>query len=160
MKSLLPRAMRLLAQRDYSEQEMRRKLAAHSPFDGFSKDRYAEKTPISEESINQVIEYCHQHNWLNDADYARRFIISRSNKGYGSQRIQSELQQKGINRDEIRHAMSECEVDWYLKAREVAVRRFGYELPTDWKEKSKVQRYLAYRGFMQDEIQSVFTDSE
>lgn len=155
MKSLLPRAMRLLAQRDYSEQEMRRKLAALSPF-----DRTVEKEPISKESIDQAIEYCHQYNWLNDAEYSRKFIISRSHKGYGRQRIQSELQQKGIDRDDISRAMQKCEIDWYEKAKKVATQRFGNDIPSDWKERSKMQRYLAYRGFAQDEIQSVFTDSE
>lgn len=156
MKSLLSRAMRLLAQRDFSEQEMRHKLMAHSSFNTFSKT--AENTPVSKESIDQVIAYCFEHNWLNDANYARRFITFRSNRGYGPQRIQSELQQKGIRRDDIHLAMSECEIDWHEKAKELAIKRFGSKLPTDWKEKSKVQRYLAYRGFMQDEIQSVFSD--
>ncbi|MDR0805496.1 MAG: recombination regulator RecX [Enterobacteriaceae bacterium] len=160
MKTLLPRAMRLLAQRDFSEQEMRRKLAAHSSFGCFGNHHSAENVPVSEESIDQVIAYCYQHNWLNDTNYACRFVLSRSNKGYGSQRIQSELQQKGISRDDISLAMSECGIDWYEKARELASKRFGSELSTDWKEKSKVQRYLAYRGFIQDEIQSVFADSE
>lgn len=155
MNSLLPRAMRLLSQRDYSEQEMRRKLAAHSPF-----DRSKEKIPVSQETIDKVIEYCYQHNWLNDLQFTQRFIISRSRKGYGPQRIQSELQQKGIDRDDIRRALSECDVDWFEMAKELAARRFGSPLPTDWKEKSKVQRYLSYRGFMQDEIQYVFTDCE
>ena len=155
MNSLLPRAMRLLSQRDYSEHEMRRKLAAHSPF-----DRSTDKPLISPESIDQVIEYCYQHNWLNDVQFTQRFIVSRSRKDYGPQRIQAELQQKGIDRDDIRRAIAECEVDWFELAKELAVRRFGSPLPTEWKEKSKVQRYLSYRGFMQDEIQYVFTDSE
>ncbi|WP_159567145.1 regulatory protein RecX [Budvicia diplopodorum] len=155
MNSLLPRAMRLLSQRDYSEQEMRRKLAAHSPF-----DRTTEKIPVSQESIDNVIEYCYQHSWLNDVQFTQRFIVSRSRKGYGPQRIQSELQQKGIGRDEVRRALSESDVDWFEMAKDLAIRRFGSPLPADWKAKSKVQRYLSYRGFTQDEIQYVFTDCE
>lgn len=155
MNSLLPRAMRLLSQRDYSEQEMRRKLTMHSPF-----HRSKEKISIPQETVDKIIEYCYQHNWLNDFQFTQRFIIIRSRKGYGPQRIQSELQQKGIKLEDICRALSECDVDWFKMAKNLSTRRFGSSLFTDWKEKSKVHRYLSYRGFRQDEIQYVCNDCE
>lgn len=163
MNDLLSRAMRLLSQRDHSEAELRRKLAAQ-PF--MAKARFGTKTPPSsaplpEEPVDpavieQVIAYCYQHNWLDDQRFARSYIGSRSRKGYGAQRIRSELMQKGVDKDTVQTALAECEIDWCAHAREVALRKFGEPLPKEWKDKAKVQRYLLYRGFFQEEIQSIY----
>ena len=103
MNDLLSRAMRLLSQRDHSEAELRRKLAAQ-PF--VAKARFGGKgphapasPPVAEEPVDpalieQVITYCYQHNWLDDKRFAHSYIGSRSRKGYGAQRIRSELMQR------------------------------------------------------------------
>jgi regulatory protein len=157
---LLSRAMRLLSQRDHSEAELRRKLAAQ-PF--AARGRMATKPPtatpvepIDPTVVEQVIAYCYQHNWLDDPRFAVSYIGSRSRKGYGAQRIRSELMQKGVDKDTVQTALAECEIDWCAHAREVALRKFGEPLPKEWKDKAKVQRYLLYRGFFQEEIQSIY----
>ncbi|MGX8940432.1 regulatory protein RecX [Symbiopectobacterium sp. Eva_TO] len=65
-------AMRLLAVRDHSEGELRRKLTARvdPAFDAAD--------------IDAALEYCHEHGWLDDARFAQRYIHGRSRKGYGS----------------------------------------------------------------------------
>lgn len=158
----LSRAMRLLSQRDHSEAELRRKLAAQ-PF--FAQPRFAGKcsTPSHDEPVDpaiveQIIAYCYQHNWLDDRRFANSYIGSRSRKGYGAQRIRSELMQKGVEKELIQTALAECEIDWCEQAKQVAQRKFGESLPKEWKDKAKVQRYLLYRGFFQEEIQSIYRD--
>jgi regulatory protein len=167
MNDLLSRAMRLLSQRDHSEAELRRKLAAQ-PF--VAKARFGGRgphapasPPVAEEPVDpalieQVIAYCYQHNWLDDKRFAHSYIGSRSRKGYGAQRIRSELMQKGVDKALVQDALAECDIDWCEQAKQVAQRKFGDALPTDWKEKAKVQRYLLYRGFFQEEIQSIYRD--
>lgn len=159
---LISRAMRLLSQRDHSEAELRRKLAA-PPF--MANARFSSKSPteLPEEPVDpaiieQVISYCYQHNWLDDRRFANSFIASRSRKGYGAQRIRSELMQKGVDKEIVQDALAECEIDWCEQAREIALRKFGDPLPVEWKEKAKVLRYLLYRGFFQEEIQSIYRD--
>ncbi|AJJ70608.1 recombination regulator RecX [Yersinia pseudotuberculosis] len=110
MNDQLSRAMRLLSQRDHSESELRRKLAA-PPFSakgnwgkrsGAKSSNLVESNPVEsnlaesnaiEESdpqvIEQVIDYCYQHNWLDDSRFAASYINSRSRKGYGVQRIET-----------------------------------------------------------------------
>ncbi len=135
---------------------MRRKLlTAHSSF-----RTQGEREPVSEEDVNGVIEYCRQHGWLNDSDYGVRFVESRSRKGYGPRRILLEMQQKGINQEEAKAALASCDLDWFALAKEAAYRKSNGTLPVDWKEKAKLQRYLIQRGFRQDEIHAVFSDSE
>lgn len=185
INTLINRAMRLLSQRDHGETELRRKLLIPPmPFvkpqnkkNSWSSRKKAEQNAfvdeevvrakpqprpvqeeIAEEHVQAVIDYCYQHHWLDDAKFASRYISGRSNKGYGAQRIRSELLQKGVDKEIITVALENTEVDWCVLARDLAVRKFGENLPTDWKEKSKVLRYLLYRGFFQEEIQSIYRD--
>lgn len=159
---LISRTMHLLSQRDHSEAELRRKLAAQS---FVANARFGAKSPteppedpVDPAVIEQVIAYCYQHNWLDDRRFANSFIASRSRKGYGAQRIRSELMQKGVEKEIVQAALAECEIDWCEQAREIALRKFGDPLPVEWKEKAKVLRYLLYRGFFQEEIQSIYRD--
>ena len=185
INTLINRAMRLLAQRDHGETELRRKLLIPPmPFvkpqnkksswasrkkpaqNEFAEEEAVRAKPeprpvpedIPEEHVQAVIDYCYQHQWLDDAKFASRYISGRSHKGYGAQRIRSELLQKGVDKEIITVALENTDVDWCALARDLAVRKFGENLPTDWKEKSKVLRYLLYRGFFQEEIQSIYRD--
>ncbi|GBU13951.1 recombination regulator RecX [Enterobacterales bacterium] len=186
INALISRAMRLLSQRDHGEMELRRKLqtppiafnkptyskpaktSARKSTLSFSKEWQEEEAQkknerqipedISPEHVQAVIDYCYQHNWLDDAKFADRYISGRSNKGYGAQRIRSELQQKGVDKEIITTALENTDVDWCAIAHDLAVRKFDEPLPTDWKEKSKVMRYLLYRGFFNEEIQSIYRD--
>ncbi|MGL4486667.1 MAG: regulatory protein RecX [Yersinia sp. (in: enterobacteria)] len=158
MNELLNRAMRLLSQRDHSEFELRRKLVAQ-PFS--ARGNWQKRTSIENRdphAIEQVIAYCYQHGWLDDSRFATSYINSSGRKGYGAQRIRSELMQKGIDKERIQTAFEISKINWFLLAREVAQGKFGETLPVEWKEKAKVQRYLLCRGFFQEEIQAIYND--
>lgn len=79
---LLDRAVRILAVRDHSEQELRRKLAA--PIMGKNGP---EEIDATAEDYERVIARCHEHGYLDDSRFVARFIASRSRKGYGPARI-------------------------------------------------------------------------
>ncbi len=151
---LLDRAMRVLSQRDHSRDELKRKLQLSSQRAAYLKQE--ENVPIPDELLEKVLDWCQESGWLNDQRFTERFIQSRARKGYGSQRVRMELQQKGISRDEINQAMMDTEVDWSQCAAELAKRKFGEPLPQTWAEKSKVQRFLMSKGFMMEDIQGVF----
>lgn len=104
---LLDRAVRILAVRDHSEQELRRKLAA--PVMGKNGP---EEIDATAEDYDRVIAWCYEHQYLDDDRFIARFIASRSRKGYGPARIRQELNQKGIARESTEKAMRECEIDW------------------------------------------------
>lgn len=151
---LLDKVTRILAQRDHSEAEVRRKIALSVQRAAFLKEAAPE--PIDEDALEKVILWCHEHDWLNDARFAQRFIASRSRKGYGPQRIRMELTQKGINREQSEQAFEACEIDWATQAYDIAERKFGLPFPVEWKEKAKMQRFLQARGFFSEDIQAVF----
>ncbi|WP_038914466.1 recombination regulator RecX [Dickeya zeae] len=167
MPNVLRYAMNVLAVRDHSEMELRRKIAAYlqsnlecenlerEALEGESTERCAVLSEFDTQ-VEQAVFSCRQQGWLDDERYAQRYISSRSRKGYGRQRICSELSQRGIDKSIQRVALQSCDIDWYLQAQAVANRKFGSPLPTSWQERAKVQRYLLYRGFSHDEIQSIY----
>lgn len=70
--------------------------------------------------------------------------------------MRQELGQKGISREAIERAMRECEIDWAPLARDQAIRKYGEPLPVDFAEKVKVQRFLLYRGYLMEDIQTIW----
>ncbi|MGP2416686.1 regulatory protein RecX [Pantoea ananatis] len=151
---LLDRAMRLLGQRDHSREELKQKLQLSAQRSAWMKQKDPEI--IMPELMEKVLNWCGENGWLNDERFTARFIQSRSRKGFGSQRIRLELAQKGISRDAIDLAMEETDIDWSACAAELAEKKFGHPLPTEWKEKAKVQRFLHAKGFLSEDIQQVF----
>lgn len=148
---LLDRAMRILGMRDHSEQEFRRKLTAP-----VMTKTGPEPVDATEDDINNVVNWCYENRYLDDARFARQFIASRSRKGYGPARIRQELTQKGIDRETAEEAMRESDIDWIEIAREQAQRKYGDQLPAVFAEKVKVQRFLLYRGFLMEDIKELW----
>ncbi|MFG6653736.1 recombination regulator RecX [Scandinavium sp. M-37] len=148
---LLDRAIRILAMRDHSEKELRRKLVAPV----LTKNG-PEPIDAPPEEVDKVVAWCQESNYLDDARFTRQFIASRSRKGYGPARIRQELNQKGISRTDIEHAMYDCDIDWMALARDQALRKYGEPLPTAFAEKVKVQRFLLNRGYLMEDIQQIW----
>jgi regulatory protein len=148
---LLDRAIRILAMRDHSEKELRRKLVAP-----VMTKNGLEPMDAPPEDVDKVVAWCQESNYLDDSRFTRQFIASRSRKGYGPARIRQELNQKGICRSDIDQAMFDCEIDWEDLARQQAYRKFGEPLPTAFAEKVKVQRFLLTRGYLMEDIQQIW----
>ncbi len=147
---LLDRAVRILAVRDHSEQELRRKLSAPV----MSKNG-PEEIDATAEDYDRVVAGA--MSIITDDDrFASRFLASRGRKGYGPARIRQELNQKGVARESIEKAMRECDIDWCELAKEQAIRKYGEPLPREFSEKVKIQRFLLYRGFLMEDIQDIW----
>lgn len=153
---LLERATRILAMRDHSEAEFRRKLVQSGERAArFAKSEAPPEPPTTEE-LDRVVYWCYQHGWLDDAHFAERYLAGRSRKGYGPQRIRQELGQKGVEKSLIDEALSAAEIDWQSQAFNLAERKFGHPLPTAWEQKVKVQRYLMTKGFYMEDIRAIY----
>ena len=148
---LLDRAIRILAMRDHSEQELRRKLVA--PVMSKNGPEALDATP---DELEQVVAWCIENRYLDDNRFVGQLIASRSRKGYGPARIRQELSQKGIARQAVEQAMRECDIDWVSLARAQAQRKYGEPLPSAFAEKVKIQRFLLYRGYLMEDIQEIW----
>lgn len=130
------RVLYLLKASDKTEQELRRKLQ-----DGF----YPEK------AVNYAINFVKDYHYIDDRDYARRYVESQSSKKSRRQ-IGYNLQQKGLPKEIIKELLEEGPVDeqsqicQYLKKKGY----LGREL--DRTERQKAMQALGRKGFDYEEI--------
>jgi len=127
-------ALHFLAYRPRSEREVRDRL------------RRGEYAP---EIIEQVIGKLHGWRYLDDADFARRWVEGRTaQKPRGARLLQQELRNKGIDAETAREAISEAELDELAAATELARKRVGaYAGEEPLVVRRRVGAFLARRGY-------------
>lgn len=132
--------LRLLSRRDYSAAELRQKLRQR----GFADDL-----------IEQQLMDVQARGWQSDERYQAMFVRSKISRGDGPLKIQAAAQHKGLNKTAVRESIANEEVDWQALALARLQRRFG-EPPQhlDPKQRAKIQRHLAQRGFPFEVIQT------
>lgn len=133
--------MDFLARREYGQTELIKKLADK----GFERH-------VAAQAITQLTD----EGLQSDQRFAESFVQSRISQGKGPVRIRLDLGQRGISDSTIEIAIEEADPDWRVLAREQRHKKFGASSPSDFKEKARQMRFLQYRGFEQDHIQSAF----
>ena len=131
-------AMDLLARREHSSKELRRKLIS----------RHYEGLVIDEVLASLVHE-----RLLSNERFAEGYVYFRSKKGFGPVRLRQELRERGIDDELI-----ECHLDgieWQQLAVTTWKKKFGVVMPEDYQAQTKQMRFLQYRGFTTEQIQAV-----
>ncbi|NKB47680.1 MAG: RecX family transcriptional regulator [Legionellales bacterium] len=106
--------------------------------------------------IENVLQELVTQGWQSDERWAQSLIHSRMQRGYGPLRICAELKQHGLDAQQITQYLAAHESDdWYALCQQVQRKRFKH-WPQDALALSKQQRFLQYRGFNHEQIQSVF----
>jgi regulatory protein len=127
--------MDLLARREHSQLELRRKLQRR----------------FDKHELDQALSVLADENLQSDERFAQSYTRERMLRGYGPLRIESELRQRGVLRHTIDRAIAivpEAEgLSWREMAEQALQRKFGDEPPVDLKEKARRLRFLSYRGF-------------
>jgi regulatory protein len=75
-------------------------------------------------------------------------------------RIRRELQDRGVSEELVERAFEALDVDWSKAIAAVREKKFGRELPSDFKERSRQSRFLQYRGFSGEQIRRLFRPAE
>lgn len=101
-----------------------------------------------------MIDLTHS-GYLNDQRLIENFIRSRQTRGYGPERIRLELQKRGLEVETIAEQLQITDNAWLVEARKVWQKHFKGQKPKDFKTKAKQMRFLQYRGFTQEQIESV-----
>ena len=171
-RSLKARALQLLAQRDQSPVELRRKLLSHA------REMARRSDPISESSeggsgqplanpsavpeampvdiagvdrpsnnpaveVDAVLAWLAERRFLSVERFAESRVSARSPR-FGNIRIRQELARHGVALSpEADRALAASELE---RAQAVRARKFS-ACPTDAKERARQARFLAARGF-------------
>ena len=109
---------------------------------------YLYKNKISGEIIDTVIPILNEKKYLNDEDYARRYLNDAMNiKKYGKIKIIYMLRSKGIKNDIIEKIMTDYDYELeYLNAEDLLSKKLDAE-EKDPKKINSAKKYLQGRGF-------------
>jgi regulatory protein len=161
----------LLAQRDHSRVELKRKLMPHAralvlaELAAQAENQTArpvvpalvlptpDGAPMASaaERVNEVLDWLQARDYLSDTRFAESRTHARSAK-FGNLRIRHELSQHGVTlTPESAQRLKDTEFE---RARELHARKFGCS-PSTAAEHAKQSRFLAGRGFSADAIRQV-----
>jgi regulatory protein len=118
----------------------------------FLLTQYLKKKEYTATAIASAIDYAKEHGYLDDADYARRFIrTSKRRKAVGALRIKSELMKKGVSKEIADQALKDTgfSTDDYDEVYAAAEKKMksvaGKKNP-----EQKLAYFLRSRGFRDD----------
>ncbi|MDH5326060.1 MAG: recombination regulator RecX [Gammaproteobacteria bacterium] len=135
-------AMNMLARREHSCAELKRKLQTKS---------------YPKNLIETVVEQLRAENLQNDSRFTESYIRFRVQKGFGPIKIQHELKERGVDEDLIQVFLDMSDERWDEAAEEARAKRFGVAVPEDPKEKAKQARFLQYRGYGHSHMKALFS---
>lgn len=91
--------------------------------------------------------------------FTENFIYWRRNKGYGPIHISNELKARGIPSEMIAEHLDITDNAWLIEVRKLWQKRFKNKAAKDFKSLAKQMRYLQYRGYTREQIDSVVPSS-
>ncbi len=136
-------AVGLLARREHSRLEIRRKLGSRGIEDGV---------------ISRILDVLVQRGDLDERRFVETYVHHRRQRGYGPRRIQMELQERGIADELLGDYLDERDDRWQQLALEVKLKKFGASAPGSIKDRAKQMNFLQYRGFTMPQINKLFRD--
>ena len=144
-KAARKKAMDFLARREYGREELIGRLKAGG-FDAV----------IAEDAVARLAE----EGLQDDVRFAGNFASAKLGRGTGPLRIRQALIEKGLRESVADDALDELDADWDQQAREVRLKKFGEDIPSDFKEKARQMRFLQYRGFDHDQIRAAMREQD
>ena len=135
------KAMDLLARREHSSEELRRKLASYD---------------FDEDAISATVRVLQSEGLQSDIRYTESYVNQRFQAGMGPLKIRFELRQKGID-DAIAETFLDPLADrWETSMQRQREKRFGETIPDDYAERMRQARFLQNRGFSPEAVMRLF----
>jgi regulatory protein len=130
--SAAARAVALLARREHSERELRRKL---------------EEREFGPEEIDEAVTLLQSQALQSDLRFAEMLLRTRVAAGCGPLRLAAEWSQHGIDGGTQSHVLEQAGIDWSDLAVEALQRRFGSVPEADARSRRRCIDFLLRRGF-------------
>ncbi|MBY0267234.1 MAG: recombination regulator RecX [Burkholderiales bacterium] len=124
------RALRHLARREYTRQELARVLAPHAE---------------NEAEVDAVLDEFSQRGWLSETRAAEQLVHARRER-YGPMRIRRDLEARGVSAEVIGSTVASLKEGELEAARVVWQKKFR-EPAANAAERAKQARFLMGRGF-------------
>ncbi|MEJ2309903.1 MAG: regulatory protein RecX [Gammaproteobacteria bacterium] len=131
-RDVVQHGIRLLADREHSRLELRRKLLALDYDPGI---------------VEEALQNLEKQGLLSDERFTEQYINVLKRKGFGPLRMRALLRERGINDTMIHAWVDNRDDEWRHVMIESARRKFGHRQDEDFKHKARVARFLEYRGF-------------
>lgn len=132
-------ALRLLARREHSAQELRTKLRGR-------------RCPPA--LVDKVLNTLRDEGALSDRRFADTYVQARFDRGYGPLRIEAELRERGIGGLQAAEAMAGFAPMWVASADRQRRKRFGSGTPAGFSERARQMRFLQQRGFTGEQVRA------
>lgn len=117
---------------------------------------YLQRKDYEPEIIDSVIAYLTERGYVNDADFARRWVENRRLlKTTSKRRLVQELRQKRVSSADIESALATDNTDEREVLRELAERK-----KSKYPDRLKFMQYLARQGYNYDDIKAVLSEEE
>lgn len=147
--SAMDAAVRILAPRQHTEAELRRKLG---------------KRGFDPETVDAVLAECRGRKYVDDAATARFYLAELIRKDYGVNRVRQAMRQKGFRNaliGEISETYAGSAEERAAARKALAKKRPALARETDVrKRREKAYRFLAGKGFTGEAIQAAMADGE
>ncbi len=134
-RSISEVAVGLLARREHSRTELRRKL---------------KKKGFDEDNIDRVIEQLLSNKLLSDERFTETYINMRRHKGYGPLRIEQELRERGVDAELAEQFLDRNNQEWRTVMRQQYSKKYGDEPAMEYADRARQAKYLQNRGFPLD----------
>ena len=134
-------SMDLLARREHSALELRRKLTTR----GYDDD-----------DIDAALAGLQRDRLQSDERFAEAYVYSRVEAGMGPVRIRHELRERGVDEAQIESALAWFADRWDALLAAQRERKFGATIPADYAARMKQARFLQNRGFSADSVMRLF----
>ena len=132
------KALSLLNYMDRTESQLRQKLKEKS---------------FDDKTVDAAIEYVKSFGYVNDVNYAERYILNRQTSK-SKREIYAALCQKGVRREDIEQAMESCyetEDEFTAICHLCEKKHFVAREATDV-EKKRMYNYLLRKGFRGEDV--------
>jgi regulatory protein len=145
----------LLAQREHSRAELRRKLMPMARADVLAKaGEHADPSVCAEAAaahVDTLLDWLTTHKYLSEERFVESRVQARASR-FGNRRIEQELSQHGVSLDaNTRTTLRDTELS---RAKAVWTRKYGHP-PADSAERMRQMRFLTARGFSTDAVRQV-----
>ena len=131
-------ALDALARRDHASTELQRKLRDKG-YDG--------------RVVDELIERLIAEKLLDDRRYLQNFVAYHAARGQGPNRVRADLRKLGLTDAE---SSLDDYPDWVAHLKRARQKKFGTSLPTNYADRQRQARFLAYRGYTGAQIRATF----